>query len=475
MWTAAGTAPGMADLDFEIDVRSMGGPDYQVAVVGSPAGEGRAAMRLPFDDLSLQVRLQAIEIALLRSGGNRRRLASDTELAVQGFGRELFDALISGDVRSRFDASVSEARRRGRPLRVRLRFDTASIASLPWEFLFDSRTQEYVVLSAKTPMVRYIELPDAVRPLTVTPPLRILGVISSPSDLPELDGERERLRIQDATAELQQRGLLEVTWLSNAKWRDLQHALRRQRWHIVHFVGHGEFDTTTDEGAIALEDDNGRSFRLSATDLGRLLGDHDSLRLVLLNACESARGSKHDAFSSTAATLVRRGVAAVVAMQYEITDAAAIEFSRSFYDAVADGLPVDVAVADARKSVSVAIANTLEWGTPVLFMRSRDGKLFRFRRRAANPIVEIAAAVVGLANDAATGLESNVASEGMPPEPAGKVVGRLASAPMSTRRSRWTSARWKMAAVVVAALLVATSLFVLVSPASGALTGSTDR
>src|SRR3954447_25312974 len=178
--------------------------------------------------------------------------------------------------------------------------------------------------------------------------------------------------------------------------------------------------------------------------------------------------------SSTAATLVRRGVAAVVAMQYEITDAASIEFSRSFYDAVADGLPVDVAVADARKSVSVAIANTLEWGTPVLFMRSRDGKLFRFRRRAANPIVEIAAAVVGLANDAATGLESNVVSEGMPPEPAGKVVGRLASAPMSTRRSRWTSARWKMAAVVVAALLVATSLFVLVSPASGALTGSTD-
>src|SRR3954453_17786187 len=148
-----------------------------------------------------------------------------------------------------------------------------------------------------------IELPDAVRPLTVTPPLRILGVISSPSDLPELDGERERLRIQDATAELQQRGLLEVTWLSNATWRDLQHALRRQRWHIVHFVGHGEFDTTTDEGAIALEDDNGRSFRLSATDLGRLLGDHDSLRLVLLNACESARGSKHDAFSSTAAPL----------------------------------------------------------------------------------------------------------------------------------------------------------------------------
>src|SRR3712207_8645982 len=39
-------------------------------------------------------------------------------------------------------------------------------------------------------------------------------------------------------------------------------------------------------------------------------------------------------FSSTAATLVRRGIPAVVAMQYEISDPAAIQFSARFYTAV---------------------------------------------------------------------------------------------------------------------------------------------
>jgi hypothetical protein len=61
-------------------------------------------------------------------------------------------------------------------------------------------------------------------------------------------------------------------------------------------------------------------------------------------------------------------------MQYEITDEAAIEFSRDFYEAVADGLPVDAAVAEARAAVSIRSA--LEWGTPVLYMRSSDGHIF---------------------------------------------------------------------------------------------------
>jgi formylglycine-generating enzyme required for sulfatase activity len=107
-----------------------------------------------------------------------------------------------------------------------------------------------------------------------------------------------------------------------------------------------------------------------------LLADHYPLRLVLLNACEGARGSDRDIFSSTAAILVQRGLPAVLAMQYEITDRAAIEFSRTFYEAIADRYPVDAAVAEARIAVNIGITNTLEWGTPVLYMRSPDGVLF---------------------------------------------------------------------------------------------------
>src|SRR5690606_37243505 len=116
-------------------------------------------------------------------------------------------------------------------------------------------------------------------------------------------------------------------------------------WHVVHFVGHGGYDAQREEGVIWLADDDGTARSLGAGDLARLIADRRDLRLVLLNACESARPGALDIFSSTAAALVRRGLPAVIAMQYEITDRAAIEFARSLYDALADGLPIDSAVS----------------------------------------------------------------------------------------------------------------------------------
>src|SRR5207249_1432886 len=89
-----------------------------------------------------------------------------------------------------------------------------------------------------------------------------------------------------------------------------------------------------------------------------------------------AKGSETDVVSSTASTLIRRGVPAVIAMQYEISATAAIEFARSLYEALADGVPVDAAVVEARKAITFADAGSVEWGTPVLHMRSPDGVLF---------------------------------------------------------------------------------------------------
>jgi hypothetical protein len=63
-------------------------------------------------------------------------------------------------------------------------------------------------------------------------------------------------------------------------------------------------------------------------------------------------------------------------MQNSITDSAAIEFARTFYGTLADGIPIDAAISEARKSISIARSNSVEWGTPVLFMRSKDGMVF---------------------------------------------------------------------------------------------------
>ena len=367
---------GQNYLDFELEIGPGSAREYPVAVIRSPAGEARETLHFPFDELALDNRLKDLQIALLRSGGKRRQLLSPEERTVQEFGRALFDSLLVGEVRSRYDVSQREAEQQGKGLRFKLRIQSPELAALPWEFLYDSRQAEYICLSRNTPVVRYLELPQPIPPLTVAPPPRILGMIASPSDLPPLDVTREKQRVEQATQALRQNGLIELTWLEGQTWRDLQRAMRSGPWHMFHFIGHGGFDRQTDEGLIAISNEEGQARNLTATQLGRLLADHRSLRLVLLNACEGARGSQRDIFSSAASILVRRGIPAVLAMQYEVTDRASIELARAFYEALAENMPIDAATSEARKAVSLEINNTVEWGTPVLYMRSPDGVLF---------------------------------------------------------------------------------------------------
>ena len=114
---------------------------------------------------------------------------------------------------------------------------------------------------------------------------------------------------------------------------------------------------------------------VSGRSLGTILHDHDPMRLLVLNACEGARTGTEDPFGGVAPELTRRGAPAVVAMQFEITDGAAIQFAREFYLALADGYPVDAAVSAARKAI-FAGGNDIEWGTPVLYLRAPSGEVF---------------------------------------------------------------------------------------------------
>ncbi len=366
----------MAGMDFKVDVRERE-DGYELAVDSQAGGATMRAER-PFDELALKNRLLTLENALLRSSGGRRVAPTPDEREVQQFGRELFDWLFRDELRGRFDVSRSEAKQARSPLRIKLQIDSPTLAAVPWEFLYDASRGDYLALSTNTPVVRFVEVAEPIEPLKVTPPLRMLALVASPTDRPHLDAERERQRVTEATQGLEDSGLLEVHWLPGATRRDLVKALQQGPWHIFHFVGHGGFDRQSDEGIVALVDEDGATFRLSARDLARMLGDHMPLRLAVLNACEGAKGSSHDLFSSTAASILRMGTPAVVAMQYEITDRGAIEFSRAFYQAVADGNPVDVAMSAARQAM--AVGGTLEWGTPVLMMRSPDGRIFDVRR-----------------------------------------------------------------------------------------------
>ncbi len=368
-------------VDFELEIRKGNGPKYPV-VVRSPAGEAQAEMHFPFGEQELQDKLKDLENAVLLSSTRRRRIRSPEAQTVQDFGRKLFQALLSDQVGAHYDESLRKARRQNKGLRLKLSIQPPELTTVPWEFLYDPNRNSYLCLSSKTPLVRYPELREPIEQLPVTPPLRILGMVASPYDLPRLKVEKEKRRVKEAVRDLEEKGRVKLTWLEGQTSRDLLRAMRHGPWHVFHFIGHGDFDPDSNEGLIALADEEDNARFLRAEDLAQLLADHWDLRLVLLNSCEGARGSEHDAFSSTAATLVRPGIPAVLANQYEISDEAAVEFSSAFYEAVADGLPLDAAVAGARTSLKIEIGDTLEWGTPVLYMRSPDGRIFDISTQA---------------------------------------------------------------------------------------------
>ncbi len=372
-------------LDFEIEIGQGDGRIYPVAV-RSPAGESRAKLTWPFDELQVKLWLSELQNALLRSGGPRRRGLTAHEQKVQDFGHKLFEFILPAEARSLYRTSLSRAKAGGGGLRLKLCILDPGLAVLPWEFLFDKVNNEYLCLSTQTPLVRYLELAQAPQVLAVTPPLRILGLIASPAGLDKLNVELEKQRVEEALADLLGEGLIELHWMPGQTRRDLHRAMRQGPWHIFHYIGHGGFDPVHQEGLIFLADSAGQAEALSATQLSRLLGDHASLRTVFLNACEGAASSQTDLFSGTAATLMRRGIPAVLAMQYAISDRAAIEFTTTFYESLADGYPVDAAVTEARKAISLGINHSVEWGTPVLHMRSPDGVIFDLMAVAPSPL-----------------------------------------------------------------------------------------
>jgi hypothetical protein len=212
-------------------------------------------------------------------------------------------------------------------------------------------------------------------------------MVSSPEDAPPLDVPRERRNLEQAVRGLERAHAVETTWLEQATLLALLNKLQDRDYHVFHYIGHGGFDKDADTGVLLLENERHLGHRVSGQRLATILGSHQSLRLAVLNACEGARTSRRDPFAGVAASLVRREVPAVIAMQFEITDKTAVLFAGQFYKALARGYTVDAALAWARLAI-FADGNDIEWGTPVLIMRSPDGRIFEVPRPLEDDVPE---------------------------------------------------------------------------------------
>lgn len=359
-------------IELEVGPGSSPG-EFLTRVVDAPSGGGPSAVfQLDIDGL-LQER-DALENTVLASGASARRIVPAHEQQLRRMGRQLFEALFSERVLGAYRASLGVAQQRGEPLRLVLRLTAPQLAALPWEALFDPETEAY--MCRREPLVRHVPAPYTREPLEITPPLRMLGLVASPRGLPRLDVEAEQQRLSEALATPIAEGLIELEWLAQASWDGVHERLLASQWHVLHFIGHGDYDVSTDQGQIALEGDGGRADLVEAEQLADLLNEaRPTPRLVVLNSCSSGEQGTRDLFSGTAAALVRSGINAVAAMQFTISDTAAISFARGFYTAIALGRSVDDASRSGRISM-LGKARSLEWVTPVLYVRGETTQLF---------------------------------------------------------------------------------------------------
>ncbi|MGH7598023.1 MAG: tetratricopeptide repeat protein [bacterium] len=364
----------MGEIDyqnFDLQFEPAGEKKYKAQVISSPAGEAEVDFAPPFSPEE-QKKFLAIFAGQVR---NASRWEQGKE-----FGRRLFEAVFQGNVLGCFRSSLDSAKQRGVGLRLRLRLkNVPELAALPWEYLYNAAVDRFPAISTWTPIVRYLELPETIPSLKINPPLNVLVMISSPLDHPQLDVEQEWANFKKAFHKLSRKRLVQLDRLDEATLPALQKILHEREYHIFHFIGHGDFNEKTGEGALIFTNEDGRGCSESGQKLGTILGDRTSLRLAVLNACLAAKTSRWDPFAGCAQRLVQQSLPAVIAMQFQVGDAGAITFADTFYDFLTAGYPVDGALAEARKAIFSRDRDG-DWAAPVLYMRSPDGRLFDFKK-----------------------------------------------------------------------------------------------
>lgn len=372
--------------DFLITIHAEQDGQHAVTVY-SPVGNETGTFRMPLgESKDLAHRLDVLRRYASQRVSRGVRFQSRVEsesLDPEKLGDLLFQSVLQGKTLELFDRSSLFALQEDTGLRIKLRIDPSEpslvgLSALPWELMFRKSTSEHLCLSNRSPVARYLEVARPCPALPFRPPFRILVVISSPGGVTPLDLELEKNSIRQTWG---QRTDVEVDFLEVATKSRLQTQLGEHDYHALHYMGHGDFDTKSGQGVLILEDEQGNADPITGKTLGKLLTDEPTLRLVFLNACNTAQMTDdvdQNPFSGVASALVLSGLPVVVAMQFPISDKAAISFSRKFYELLPLCHPVDWVVAEARKQVFIEQEKEqgTEWATPALFMRSDSGIVF---------------------------------------------------------------------------------------------------
>lgn len=372
----------MTIQDFVVRFGPLAQGTYSLTV-DCPSGRGSGSFRVPDPEEDKEAGSSFDE------GGMSRDLTSPANepiphVDVSETGGRLFRALFSGQVRHLFDQSMGAlATDETIGLRLRLDFDPESeghsqLLELPWEQLYWLERRQFLGLDLRISIVRVLAVPHRRQAVRAKQPIKVLLVAANPEDTGSLAWRQDCQKIVRA---LYGHPAIDTEPLPKATSPALGNRLRQGGLHILHFIGHGSFDSIQGQGSLILENEHGTSAVLEASRLADLCRAAPELRLVVLSACHSATapsGVDQDAFAGLTSALLMSGIPAVVSMIGPIPDTAAIAFNEAFYASLGRGRPVERAVIEGRLAIRANDGTAFEWTAPVLSMDAPERRLFDF-------------------------------------------------------------------------------------------------
>ncbi|MDJ1183279.1 CHAT domain-containing protein [Roseofilum sp. BLCC_M143] len=291
-------------------------------------------------------------------------LSSDAK-DLLGLGQQLYDGLFQGTIAQSWTTAQGIAHNRGQALRLRLRLKDAEIVRLPWETLHAGdrplTTNTDILFSRYYPSSR--RQPLAAR--IPADPLKILMVLSAPSDRQGLALDREMNQLQAEFATQESLGLnVQLDILSSPDREQLTQALEQRQYHIFHYSGHSQ--PSPFGGEIYLQNqENGLTEQLNGEDLAGLLVNN-GICMALFNSCWSAGAGN----TTLAESLLKRGIPAVLAMGDRIPDRVAAVFSQLFYRNLKREYAIDLSLNRTRQGlISAYGSKALYFALPILYLQ----------------------------------------------------------------------------------------------------------
>jgi hypothetical protein len=254
--------------------------------------------------------------------------------------------------------------------------------AIRWELLRDPRTGRPMATQSDILLSRYLNSPDW-RPIPAREEhaLRALIVVAAPNNLNEWEGhqfapvavDEELARAQTALRHVPQFRSLSG---GEATLTDLLNALEKGV-DILYLVCHGFL--RGDIPMLVLEGPGGTAEIVDGRVLTERMSELENRpTIALLSSCQSAGADAQmwsrdeGALAALGPRLASIGVAAVVAMQGNITMKTASLFGPAFFEALARNGRVHEAMAAGRR----AVQDERDWWVPVLFSRLRSGRTF---------------------------------------------------------------------------------------------------